>query len=59
MQYIDAYKVFSGDDGFVQYLREDKGEIQQVREGESRRRLRVALAEGVGEGHSGALTQAF
>jgi len=59
VQYIDAYKVFSGDDGFVQYLREDKGEIQQVREGESRRRLRATLAEDVGEGHPGALTRSF
>jgi hypothetical protein len=35
VQYIDAYKVFSNSSGaYSQYLRDDKGEMQQVREGD-------------------------
>jgi len=32
VQYIDAYEVFSDGGGYAQYLRDDKGEMQQVRE---------------------------
>jgi len=32
VQYIDAYGVFSGGGGYAQYLRDDNGEMQQVRE---------------------------
>jgi len=32
VQYIDAYDVFSDGGGYSQYLRDDKGEMQQVRE---------------------------
>jgi hypothetical protein len=34
VRYIDAYGLFSGDGGYTQYLRDDKGELQQVREGD-------------------------
>ncbi|HEY5388316.1 MAG TPA: DUF459 domain-containing protein [Thermoleophilia bacterium] len=34
VRYIDAYKVFSSGVGYSQYLRDDKGEMQQVREGD-------------------------
>ena len=32
VKYIDAYEVFSDGGGYSQYLRDDKGEMQQVRE---------------------------
>jgi hypothetical protein len=34
VHYIDAYQVLSGGGGYAQYLRDDKGEMQQVREGD-------------------------
>jgi hypothetical protein len=34
VQYIDAYEVMSGRDGYAQYLRDGDGDVQQVREGD-------------------------
>jgi len=34
VQYVDAYRVFSGSGGYSQYFRDAHGEMQQVRDGD-------------------------